>query len=195
MFKKISRQECLRKFSVFPLREWDKKKKEYVFYYPDIESFYRLKLHAATNIQLKKKIAAETVKLYKELGINELTFLCDYDTSWITKNSKHRTDYKQLVKAVKYLRDNKVSLKFNGGIVIEITYLREFLEHLYILTMCDPFFSYYHFLDDKENFIGYIHYDGELRIDTLNKRADEQFLKAIKKTTFKDAMQEQSNRI
>jgi hypothetical protein len=65
--------------------------------------------------------------------------------------------------------------------------LKTFFEHLYILTKCDASFSHYHFIDDNEQVIGYIHYDGEVRIDTLNKHADERFLHAIQKTAFEDA--------
>ena len=86
---------------------------------------------------VEKNIATETVNLYRELEINKLTFLCDFNSNWITKNSKDRTDYKQLTKAVEYLRDNKVGQKFNGSITVDITHLRKFLEHLYILTRCD----------------------------------------------------------
>ena len=195
MLKKIPRQECLDKFSTFPLREYDKTKDDDVFSYPDINTLYWLKLQADTAIQLKKKIAIEIVNLYRELGIDKLTFLCDFNSTWITKNSKDRTDYKQLANAVKYLRENKVGLKFNGGITVDITHLREFLEHFYILTRCDASFSYYHFIDDNEDFIGYVHYDGEVRFDTLNTQANERFLKAIKKTTFEDTGRENSNRI
>lgn len=195
MLNKSTRQECLDKFSTFPLREYDKKKNDEVFYYPDINAMYWLKLQADTAIQLKKNIASETVNLYRELGIDKLTFLCDFNSNWITKNSNDRTDYKQLTKAVEYLRDNKVGLKFNGSITVDIVHLRKFLEHLYILTRCDASFSYYHFIDDNEDFIGYIHYDGEVRFDTLNKQANERFLKAIKKTNFKDTGRKNSNRI
>ncbi|WPL49300.1 hypothetical protein [Sphingobacterium bambusae] len=194
MLKKIDRQECLDKFSTFPLREYDKKKDEEVFYYPNINSLYWLKLQADTEIQLKKKIAAELVSLYRELGIDRLTFLCDFNSTWITKNSKNRTDYKQLINAVKYLRDNKVTLKFNGGITVDIAHLKEFLEHFIILTRCDASFSYYHFINDDEDLIGYIHYDGEVRFDTLNNKANDRFLKAIKKTTFEDTGRENLKR-
>ena len=105
---------------------------------------------------IEKNIATETVNLYRELGINKLTFLCDFNSNWITKNSKDRTDYKQLTKAVEYLRDNKVGQKFNGSITVDIAHLRKFLEHLYILTKCDASFSHYHFIDDNEDLIGYI---------------------------------------
>lgn len=195
MIKQIKRQECLEKFSTFPLREYDKKNDEEIFYYPDVNSLYWLKLQAETKIQLKKKLAKELVALYTELGVDKLTFLCDFNTTWITKKSKDRTDYKQLSDAVKYLRDNKVSLKFNGGITVGIVNLREFLEHFYVLTRCDSLFSYYHFIDDQQDFIGYVHYDGEVRFDTLNKQADERFLRAIKATNFKDTVREKADRI
>lgn len=194
MLQKLDRQECLKKFSTFPLRDYDGEKDEEVFFYPKINSLYWLKLHANTKIQLKKKIAAQTTQLFKELGVDNLTFLCDYGSTWITKNSKNRNDYKQLSNAINYLRDNKVGLKFNGAIVLNISQLDEFLQHFFILTRCDASFSYYHFIDDEENYIGYIHWDGELRIDTLNENANKKFLTAIKRTNFEDTKREGANR-
>lgn len=195
MLKQTTRQECLDNFSTFPLREYDKKKGEEVYYCPNIHSLYWLKLQADTTFQLKRKIATEIVSLYKELEIDKLTFLCDFNSTWITKNSKDRNDYKQLTNAVKYLRNNKVSLKFNGSITVDIAHLREFFEHFFILTRCDASFSYYHFIDDSQDFIGYIHYDGEVRFDTLNQQADERFIRAIKKTNFEDTGREKATRI
>ncbi|RYF21773.1 MAG: hypothetical protein EOO42_09960 [Flavobacteriales bacterium] len=195
MLKQTKRQECLNNFSTFPLREYDKKKDQEIFHYPDIHSFYWLKLQVDTEIQLKKKLANELVSLYTELGVDKLTFLCDFKSTWITRNSKDRTDYKQLSDAIKYLRDKKVSLKFNGGITVGVLNLREFLEHFYILTRCDGLFSYYHFIDDNQDFIGYVNYDGEIRIDIVNKKADERFIRAIRKTNFEDTGREKANRI
>ena len=112
MLKKLTRQECLDRFTAFPLREYDRKNEE-VYYYPKIYSKYWLKLEAKTTIQFKKKLALEITEIYKELKVERLTFLCDYSSPWITKNSKNRTDYKELFDALNYLRNNNVGSRFN----------------------------------------------------------------------------------
>ena len=63
------------------------------------------------------------------------------------------------------------------------------------MTRCDASFAYIHFMDKGQNLIGYIHYSGELRIDTLNKKTDNLFLKTIRETKFQDEQREGTNRI
>ncbi|MNT20974.1 hypothetical protein D3C72_1562970 [compost metagenome] len=50
--------------------------------------------------------------------------------------------------------------------------------------MCDGGFAYYHFLDEKENLLGFIHYSGVVRFDILNQKMEKMFVQEIKKTKF-----------
>jgi hypothetical protein len=86
--------------------------------------------------------------------------------------------------ALQYLALNNVYKDFNGGLQVHISDLSEFIEHFYCLTSCDASLPYFHFMDEDQNFIGYIHYSGEVRIDTLNKKMQQLFENAVKETRF-----------
>ena len=104
-------------------------------------------------------------------------------------------DYKPLNNALAYLTENEIGRRFNGAIEVDISELVAFIQHFYIITRCDASFAYFHFMDKEQNLIGYIHYSGELRIDTLNKKTDNLFLKTIRVTKFQDDHRQDSNRI
>ena len=195
MLQKIKRRQCLESYPNFPQRHYDKSIDEDIFNYPDIVAHYWLRLEAKTAIQRKKSLAIEIVKLYKGLGIERLIFLCDADTTWITRNSNKRTDLKQVVKAVEYLKNNKIGIRFNGGVIVEMSELNEFLEHFYVLTWTDALFSYYSFIDESQSIIGYIHYDGEVKINPITENAKTKFLGVVHKTEFIDANRKDTDRI
>ena len=195
MLTKIKRQDCLGKFPIFPQREYDKSNDEEVIFYPKIHSLYWLKLESKSSIGLAKKLATEITSLFAKLNIDKLIFLGDTKYPWITKLSAERTDYKLLTNALTYLTKNKIGRRFNGAIEVDISELFIFIQHFYIMTKCDASFAYFHFMDKGQNLIGYIHYSGDLRIDTLNKKSDTTFLKAIKTTKFQDEHRKGSSRI
>jgi hypothetical protein len=195
MLTKIKRQDCLDKFPKFPQREYDKSKEEEVFSYPKIHSLYWLKLESKSSRGLTKILATEITLLFKKLNIDKLVFLGDTKYPWISKLSAERTDYKPLINSLTYLTENKIGRRFNGAIEVDILELFVFIQHFYIMTRCDASFAYFHFMDKDQNLIGHIHYSGELRIDTLNKKADNLFLKTIRTTKFQDCQRKDSNRI
>lgn len=195
MLTKIKRDECLTVFSKFPLREYDKTIDDEIVTYPNIHSLYWLKLDNTSSRHFANELAKQVTLLYEKLNIDRLVFLGDTKSSWISKRMAERKDYKPLINAVTYLTDNKIGRRFNGAIEIDFKEFKTFIKHFYIMTKCEAAFSYFHFLDKAQNLIGYIHYDGELRIDTLNKKTNDLFIKAIKETKFKDAFRNNSNRI
>jgi hypothetical protein len=195
MLTKIKRQDCLVKFSKFPQREYNKSKDEDVFLYPKIHSLYWLKLESKSSRGLTKILATEITILFQKLNIDKLIFLGDTKYPWISKLSAVRVDYKPLTNALTYLTENKIGRRFNGAIEANISNLFVFIQHFYIITRCDASFAYFHFMDKEQNLIGYIHYNGELRIDTLNKKSNDLFLKTLRTTKFQDEHREGSNRI
>ena len=195
MLTKIKRQDCLEKFPKFPQREYDKSKDEEIFTNPKIHSLYWLKLESKSSRGLTKILATEITILFQKLNIDKLIFLGDTKYSWISKLSAERVDYKPLISALAYLTENKIGRRFNGAVEVDISNLFVFIQHFYIMTRCDASFAYFHFMDKGQNLIGYIHYSGELRIDTLNKKTDNLFLKTIRETKFQDEQREGTNRI
>ena len=195
MLTKIKRQDCLNKFPKFPQREYDKLKDEEVLSYPKIHSLYWLKLESKSSRGLTKILATELTVIFQKLNIDRLIFLGDTKYPWISKLSAERVDYRPLTNALTYLTENKIDRRFNGAIEVDISELFVFIQHFYIMTRCDASFAYFHFMDKGQNLIGYIHYSGELRFDTLNKKIDKLFLDTIKTTKFQDELREGSNRI
>ena len=195
MLTKINLQDCLNKFPKFPQREYDKLKEEEVFSYPKIHSLYWVKLESKSSRGLTKLLATELTVLFRKLNIDKLIFLGDTKYSWISKLSAERDNYRPLTNALTYFTENKIGRRLNGAIVVDISELFVFIQHFYIMTRCDSSFAYFHFMDKGQNLIGYIHYSGELRFDTLNKKVDKLFLDTIRKTKFQDELREGSSRI
>lgn len=186
MLTKIKRQNCLNKFQKLPQREYDKLTDEEIFSYPKVQTFYWLKLDLKSYRGLANKLATEITNLFKKLNIDTVIFPGGTKYPWISKLSAERDDYKPLTDALSYLVANKIGRRFNGAIEVDISELYIFIQHFYLMRKCDAFFAYFHFMDDGQNLIGYIHYTGELRIDTLNKRTDSLFLETIKTTKFQE---------
>ena len=60
-----------------------------------------------------------------------------------------------------------------------------------MITRCDGGFFDFHFTDENQNIIFYIHYSGEIKIMTLNKKYNEKFKKAVKLIDFVDPLPSQ----
>lgn len=195
MLEKISRDFCLIKYRKFPLRDFNKKTDDEIFFYPKIHSHYWLKLELKLEENLIEILSTEIFTLYKNLGVENLIFFGDYNKKWISKFTENRDDYKPLIETVNYFKKHKIANRFNGAVMVNILELNEFIKYFFVLTRCDAAFAYYYFLDEKQNLLGFIHYSGEVRFDTLNKKTNKSFLTEINKTNFVDAFKESTNRI
>jgi hypothetical protein len=185
MLVKIKRQDCLKIFSKFPLREYDPNTDEEKLIYPKVYATSGwLTLNSKSIKGRTKLLAIELAQLIKNLGYDKLIFLGDTNQYWISKLSVQRDDYKPLKEALEYLMDNKVSRTFNGALQVDQAESFVFLKHFYCLIRCDASLPYFHFIDKGQNIIGYIHYTGEVRIDTLNKDTDRKFSTIISNTNF-----------
>lgn len=182
MIEKINRNICLIKYRKFPLRDFVKD--EEISFYPKIYSHYWLTLEHNSQTQLTKILSSEITKFYKNLSVESLIFFGDYDRKWISKFTKERKDYKPLIQSVDYFKEQKINERFNGAVKVNLSELEEFIKHFFVLTRCDSAFAYYHFLDEKENLLGYIHYSGEIRFDTLTEKMDKMLLEELDKTKF-----------
>jgi hypothetical protein len=179
MLIKIKREICLEQFPNFPLREFDKKKDEEIFSYSSIIRSNWFELTFKTKSQLPKLLSEEITKLIRELGFDSLIFLGDNNCSWIRKSALQRNDYPPLKKALQYFLDNKIGVRFKGGIEVKEAQLPEFIKHFFYLTSSNAALPYFHFMDKGQNLIGYVHYDGEVQFSCLSKSFDKKFSKAI----------------
>ena len=179
---KISRDVSLIKFRKFPLRSFEKDTE--VSYYPTITSMHWLKLEHKSSKGLTNILSEQITKLYKNLDSNYLIFLCDYNRFWVSKFTAERNDSLALSKAVEYFAMHKIGGRFNGAVKVDIAELPEFLKHYYVITRCDGDFAYYHFLDENQNLLGFIHFSGDVRFDVLNENFEPLFLSELHKTSF-----------
>jgi hypothetical protein len=182
MLEKITRDICLIKYRKFPLRDFEKD--EEISFYPKIYSHNWFKLEHKSNAGLIKMLSTELPKLYENLNVENLIFFGDYNRNWISKFTEERQDYKSLIDSVNYFKQQKISNRFNGAVKVKRAELNEFIKHFFVLTRYDGEFAYYHFLDEKESLLGFIHYSGEVRFDTLNQKMEKMFAEEIKKTKF-----------
>jgi hypothetical protein len=182
MLKKIARDICLIKYRKFPLRDFEKD--EEIFFYPEMHSHNWFELEHKSDAELTKILSSELAKLYENLKVENVIFFGDYNRNWISKFTEERKDIKALIDSVDYFKDLKVGKRFNGAVKVSIAELPEFIKHFFVLTRCDGEFAYYHFLDEKENLLGFIHYSGEVRFDILNQKMNKIFIEEIKKTKF-----------
>ena len=182
MLEKIARDICLIKYRKFPLRDFEKD--EEISFYPEIHSHNWFELEHKSDAGLTKILSAELSKLYENLKVENVIFFGDYIRNWISKFTEERKDYKALIDSVAYFKHQKVGKRFNGAVKVSIAELPEFIKHFFVLTRCDGEFAYYHFLDEKENLLGFIHYSGEVRFEILNQKTEKMFVEEIKKTKF-----------
>lgn len=191
MIKKLERDFCLVNFRNFPLLHYDKKENLEFYYEPKFISFYWLKVDKEGN----KNLINEVVKLINLLKLDDIIFLDAINKPWINKHTSKRKDYKPLIKTLEYFKSKKIYGNFNGGILVENDDLKEFLFHFFRITVCDSGFFHFHFMDKSQKIIFYLHYSGELKILTLNKKIDIEFLKIVKETNFIDSFRHNTNRI
>lgn len=185
----IERNSCLTACPVFPLRDYEEVNDEESFYYPTVISGNWLSLKIPRDEDLAPLLAEELENLFTGLGIEKLIFLGDTDQSWISKLALERNDYAPFTDAVNYFRSFGAYAAFNGALAVSKAAYRNFLTHFYILVRCDATLPYFHFIDDKKQYLGTIHYSGHVRIDSFDEQAAEMLGEQLSKTQFRPVAQ------
>ena len=193
MIKKLNRDFCIIKYRKLPLSHPADDDSD-ISFFPKFKSHYWIKLQDDSDKE-EPKFILELIQLIHNLNIENLIFLDELNKPWITKSTAERIDYKPLVESLEYFKSIGIGENFNGGVIVSYDDLSIFFPHFYTITQCDSCFFDYHFIDENQNILFYIHYSGEIQIITLNSQADEDFLKQIKKTSFVDSFRENTARI
>jgi len=180
MLIKINRQDCLDKYSKFPLSWYDELKEEIDHTYPQVHYSYILTLPSKSFSHHIKLLGGKLAKLLDAFGFETLIFLGDTDTAWLFQDS----NYKPVKKALNFLKDNKVGKRFNGALQVDKKNLPTFITHLSWLSRCNAALPYFYFTDTGQNIIGTICQYGNLHIDTVNKETDVIFKDLIAKSQF-----------
>lgn len=191
MLTKIQRDICIIEYRKFPLIAYDKETDTEVYYYPEYDYFYWIKPEK----QSSKRLISELIKLLEKLRLENLIFLGTDNKPWISKFISNRKNKKPLLKTIEYFKSHKINNKFNGGVLMDLKDLKEFLPHFYTITKCDGGFLDYYFMDKKQNIIFYLHYRGEIKVHPLNNMINKKFLEIIKEMKFVDSFREDTDRI
>ncbi|MBN9292854.1 MAG: hypothetical protein J0G96_02605 [Flavobacteriia bacterium] len=189
--KRLKRDICLIKYRNLPLIEYEKESDSDIYYYPNADYLYWIKLEEDSS----KELIREFIKLLKLLGFGSFIFFVATNKPWISKKTQKRKDFDPLTKAIKYFESLKIDNKFNGGIEIGFQKLKEFLPNFYTMTECDGGFFDVYFSNIKQDIIFYLHYSGEIKILPLNEKNNTKFLKAVKQTRFIDSLRDKTDRI
>lgn len=183
MLNKINRQECITKYPILPLREYNIEKEDYLFAYPKIFSGHTLTLSSKSYKGHIKLLGLELKTLATDLNSDKLIFLGDMNTPWLFRE-KYYSDSISSKKGFQYLGQHKIGKKFNGGLQVPLIELPLFIKHLATLVRSNGIVQYVHFTDTTQNIIGNICQYGNLHISSSTKKADTILKKAISKTKF-----------
>lgn len=185
MLQKISREDCLQKYPVFPLRHYNKVTDEENFFYPQVILGKWMELGIDQDDTFSTKLAQELTSLITALGVESLIFLGDTEQYWISKQGSKRKGYLPFTKAVDYFIQHRIDTTFNGGIIVGKEELDTFINHFYTLVQCDASLPYFHFIDNNQLFLGTIHYSGQIRIDSFNEQAYQLLESQLAGTEFR----------
>lgn len=169
MLTKIKRQDCLDKYTSFPLRSYNYQNDEELYSFPKVFKSYILTLPSKSFKGHVKSLGVELVELTKVLKTDTLIFLGDAEIPWLYQQN----DFNPVREAQLYLVHKKISKTFKGGIWVDITELLQFTKHLSWLTRCNPSLPYFYFIDEAENVLGNICQYGNLHLSTLTKQSDK----------------------
>lgn len=182
---KISRAICLAEYPVFPLRDYDEINDEDSYFYPKVISGNWFCLSISSDEDLASLLADELEKLLLGVGIDQLIFLGDTEQSWISKLASERTDFNAISDAVSYFQSIGADTSFNGAFSVSKSEFRTFLAHFYMLVQCDASLPYFYFIDNKKQYLGTIHYSGQVRIDSFDEQAAKMLDEMLSKSLFR----------
>jgi hypothetical protein len=184
MPSKIDRKKCLAEYPEFPLREYDEVADEDIYHYPEVISGDWLKLNVPDDEAFSMLLANELAELLRSLGIKTVFFLGDTEQCWISPLALTRLDYTPFVNSVHYFNSLGVDQSFNGALAVEQEELSHFLSGFYVLVRCDASLPYFHFIDDKRQYVGTLHYSGQIRLDSLSEEAHKKLPGNLSNTRF-----------
>ena len=174
MLFKIKRQDCFDKFPKFPRSNYYREE----FFFPRCYKGYTLTLTALSLKGHIKLLSEELTNLIGLLGYDNLIFLGDTTNPWLWQEN----DYKPVKEALNYLKINKISRTFNGGLKVSRTELPTFLKHLAWLIRCNAALPDFYFMDEGQNIVGNICKYANIHLFTVNESTDKAFTEYIKST-------------
>lgn len=173
--RKINRKKCLELYS-FPQSDEINE----TYFYPKQIAHYILELDVTSVSSYLKLLNKNLTKLLIDLDIEELIFLGETKTPWLSQHNS----YKPVKEAIGFLKQNNIGNKFNGAIVVKTRSLDIFIKHLFWLTRCNAAFPLAYSTNEKQQLLIHLCKYGNLHIDILDKRIKSSFEKLLKTSDF-----------
>ncbi|MGM9475722.1 hypothetical protein ACS5PU_04795 [Pedobacter sp. GSP4] len=180
MIKQIKRKECLKKYPIFPQRNFNKDTEDYDYLYPDRFSNYVLALKSETYKKHLKNLGKELLLLCTALKSSKFIFLGDEKLAWRFREGK----YKNFKKGMEYLASEGIKKTFAGGLIVGEGDMVQFVKHLTVLISVNGIIPYVHFTDESQHIVGSICKDGNIHITTVDSVSDNLFMHAVSATKF-----------
>lgn len=180
MLIKINRQTAIEKYPKLPLSHYDTKNDDHIFYYPRIFANYVLTLPSKSYKGHVKLLGKEMVSLMQAFTTDTLVFMGDEDIPWL----RRLNTYKNFQDSLQYLVDDKIGKRFNGALVVHISSIPVFIQHLAWLVRTNGVLPYIHFTDPGQSFVGNFCQYSNLHFSTLAKKADKLFKVMLPESKF-----------
>jgi hypothetical protein len=177
MIKKIQRKQFLIDNLDFPQSNYRTDKHTY----PENYNYYIFTLNSKSAKGHARLLSIELSKLLKSMDFDKFRFLGDTNIPWLFRDH----DYKPVVNAQMYLKENKIGKTFSGALEVDAISFPEFIKHLYWQVRCNGIVNYIYFSDVNNNILVNICQYGSVHFSTLNAAIDAEFEKEIAKTKFK----------
>lgn len=158
---------------------WVDNEKE-TFFFPKVSQTHVLSLSSKPAKGHAGNLSRELDCLFRLIGLENLIFLGEYRRAWRYQENS----YPPVQDALAYLKENRITKKFDGGLDVSSDEWPNFFRHLFWLVRCNAALPAFHFMDSHQTMIGAICQYGNLHLSPLTSEAEKKFLQARDKTSF-----------
>jgi hypothetical protein len=127
-------------------------------------------------------------KLFRLVEIENLIFLGEYKRAWRYQENP----YPPVQDALAYLKECKVSKKFDGALDVPISEWPIFFKHLFWLIRCNAALPTFHFMDARQTLLGSVCQYSNVHLNTLTIKAEGKLLQILGETDFVDCNEERT---
>src|SRR5258708_465910 len=176
MIGKIDYHTCRQSYPNFPWvdnRNWP-------FYFPKVCQSHILCISSKSAKGHAGNLSRELDKLFHLVDIENLIFLGEYKRAWRYQENP----YPPVQDALAYLKECKVSKKFDGALDVPRSKWSIFFKHLFWLTRCNAALPTFHFMDAGQTLLGSICQYGNIHLNTLTIKGENKLLQVLDETNF-----------
>lgn len=182
MIGKIEHDICRRVYPEFP---WVNNRTDN-FYFPKVHQSHLLCISSKSAKGHAGNLSRELDKLFRHIDIDHLIFLGEYKRPWRFQDSS----YPPVQAALAYLKERKVSKRFNGALDVPRGEWQIFFKHLFWLVRCNAALPIFYFMDSRRTLLGSFCQYGNIHLHSLTIEGEEGIIQALGITVFEDRIGE-----